>query len=287
MTTKLTADRGRLQNREGLSLYYECDPVDRPRATLIFTHGFAEHCGRYAAMAKMLNGEGYSCYRFDLRGHGRSEGRRGHIYRFADFVNDFRDFSNAVFATAPADVPRIAVTHSNGGLIALTALSQDATGFAGLVCSSPFVGFKLKLPLWKAAAGRIFSRFVPALAMPTDLPPESVSSDPATIEQYANDPLIVRVATARWLIETYAAMDALPALLPRLKLPVLFQVAGDDQIADAQASRAMFERVGSSDRTWQEYAGLRHEIWFEREREREKVYAALREWLSAHTEQPA
>lgn len=279
MTTKLPARRGYFDSGDGLRLYSEHDPIPKPRARLLHVHGFAEHCGRYRAMHARLGEAGFSCHRFDLRGHGNSAGRRGHIYRFEDYVRDFEAFVARVDAIEPGDSPRILLAHSNGGLVVAHALLHDQTRFAGVVLSSPFFGFAVKVPAWKTFLARTLSKYVPAFSLPTDIPPEDVSHDPATIDQYATDPLIGRVATARWLIETEQAQAAALDRAGEIDRPLLIQLAGTDKLAEPAAARAFFDGVGSADKTLEEYPELYHEIWFETDRAR--VYDALEAWLDA------
>lgn len=279
MTTKLPDRRGYFDSPDGLRLYGEHDPVEAPRARLIHVHGFAEHCGRYRAMHARLVEAGFSCHRFDVRGHGNSAGRRGHIYAFEDYVADFDAFVARVDEVEPGDAPRVVLAHSNGGLITAHALLRDPKRFDAVVLSSPFFGFALKVPAWKAVIAKALSRYVPAIALPTDIPPEWVSHDPATIEEYGSDPLICKVASARWLTETEKAQEAALARADRISVPLLIQQAGEDKLADPAAARAFFERISSADKQFIDYPGLYHELWFETERER--VYADLEAWLDA------
>ena len=69
---------------DGLKLYYESDPLESPSAVALIVHGFGDHCKRYQAFSELLNEWNILCYRFDYRGHGRSQGKRGHIMHFDD-----------------------------------------------------------------------------------------------------------------------------------------------------------------------------------------------------------
>jgi alpha-beta hydrolase superfamily lysophospholipase len=55
---------------------------------VIVTHGIAENSLSYHSLAQIFNDHGYSVLLYDLRGHGRSPGLRGHIGSFKTFLND-------------------------------------------------------------------------------------------------------------------------------------------------------------------------------------------------------
>lgn len=272
--TKRT-ERGHLQSFDGSALYFANDEVAAPRGHVLLVHGFAEHCERYGGVVAALNARGYSTYRYDMRGHGRSDGVRGHIFKFDEYLADLRVLRDRV--RAAADGPIFLAAHSNGGLVSLLSVAASAEGVAGLALSSPFFDFGFPVPALKAAAGRLMSRFLPALGLPTELDPASVSHDPEVVAEYGTDPLIGKVASTRWFTETLAAHQAARAQAPAVRVPCLLQQAGDDRIASPTAARAVFELIGSPDKTWIEYPGLYHEIWFELERAR--TVGDLLDWL--------
>ena len=73
-----------IKSRDGTNLYYQINSATHPRAVALLVHGYADHSGRYSELVSELNNRGFTCYRFDYRGHGRSEGRRGHIDHFVE-----------------------------------------------------------------------------------------------------------------------------------------------------------------------------------------------------------
>src|SRR6266545_4386016 len=76
---------------DGVKLYAEWYPPDRPepRAGAILVHGYADHSGRYAHVARHLAARGFAVMTYDYRGHGQAGGRRGHCDHFDEFVGDF------------------------------------------------------------------------------------------------------------------------------------------------------------------------------------------------------
>ena len=59
-----------------------------PKARVLLIHGIGEHSGRHKNTCNTLTSNGYEVVRFDLRGAGRSGGRRQHIEQFTDYVDD-------------------------------------------------------------------------------------------------------------------------------------------------------------------------------------------------------
>ena len=147
------------------------------------------------------------------------------------------------------------------------------------VLSSPFMGFSIKVPLWKRTLGQLMSRYMPAFSMPTAIDANIVSHDPKTIAEYASDPLIGRV-TARWLTETEGAHKTAFQNALAIRCPLLLQQAGDDRLVDTQAGGLFFEQVSASKKERIVYDHAFHEIWFEVDRH--AILQRAFDFLSSH-----
>ena len=109
---------GSFKGCKTLNLYYQCwHPDGEPKAILLVIHGLAEHSGRYDNLVNYFLPKGYAVYGFDHRGHGRSEGLRGYVERFSDYINDLETFFDIV-QHEHADTKIFLVGHSMGGIIA-------------------------------------------------------------------------------------------------------------------------------------------------------------------------
>ncbi|MGD0752512.1 MAG: alpha/beta fold hydrolase, partial [Anaerolineales bacterium] len=53
-------------------------PQGDPKAAIMLVHGLGEHVARYDHVAAALTEKKYAVLGFDLRGHGKSGGPRGH-----------------------------------------------------------------------------------------------------------------------------------------------------------------------------------------------------------------
>jgi len=251
-----------------------------PRAAVIVVHGLGEHCGRYGNVVEALCPKGFAVYGLDLRGHGRSGGRRGHVRAFSDYLEDTGRLIDLVGDREP-DSRCFLLGHSMGGLIALRYAIDHPKGLSGLVLSSASLKIKGEVPPIKAAMGRLFSRLLPALTMSNELDPRDVSRDPAVVKAYEDDPLVHDRVSARWFTEFVDAIAASHRDAALLEIPIMILQAGDDSMVDADGSRALFEEVTVEDKEIRIFDGYYHEIF--NDVGKEHVLDALAVWIEDRT----
>lgn len=255
-----------------------------PWAVLLLVHGYFEHGGRYTETAQTLTARGIEVWALDLRGHGASDGRRGYIERFDDYLDDV-DAVVAQMRAAHGELPRFVLGHSLGGLVSYTWAEQrpQARQTRGLIVTNPYMGLALRVPGWKLALARLMDRLYPRFSMAADLDPSLLSHDESKNRAYQSDPLIFQAATVRWFIEATRVQSALagPRTLP---LPVLFVVGDADAVARPQTTLALFERLQAPDKTLTVLAGQYHEVL--NEPSRAETCAAIADWIEAHVGLP-
>ena len=256
-------------------------PEGEPGAVLAVVHGYGEHGGRYRGLAEDMAARGHAVHVYDLRGHGRSGGRRGHVGRFTDYLDDTAVFLDAVREEHRGQ-PLYLLGHSLGGLIA-TAYVEDrpADALAGLILSSPFLRLGMPVPPLRLHVARVLSLIAPAVNVGNTIDPSALSHEREVVRVYDTDPLNHHVATARWAAEVLAAQDAALAAAGGIRLPLLLLYGDADAVADPQAARELFARVASPDKTVHCYEDFYHEIF--NETGRAAVFADLAAWLEAHT----
>lgn len=251
-------------------------PDGDARGAIVLAHGLAEHSGRYDGVAQVLTDAGYAVYALDHEGHGRSPGRRGHVDRFAAYVEPVVRLARSVRATHAAQ-PIYLVGHSMGGLIAVHALLSDPELFDGAVLSGPAILPTEEPPAWQVWIGRLLSRLWPTAGL-LQLDASLVSRDPAVVERYRSDPLVhTGKISARLANELFEAMAQARDRAGDLRMPLLILHGGADGLTAPAGSRLLADRVGSEDVTLREYDGLYHEIFNEPERDR--VLGDLLDWL--------
>jgi lysophospholipase len=272
------AEELRVESTDGTSLAAYRWRAEPSRATLVLVHGYCDHAGRYPELVEAALKRGYSVAALDLRGHGRSPGKQGHVTAFVRYLEDLEALIREVEADAG---PMFLVGHSMGGLISIRYVQSGRHGrFEGLVLSSPYLGLALELPAWKSLAGRLMTRLWPGLSLPTGIAFEALSRNAEVVRRTAADPMYGRNATARAFTEQLQAHQDALEQASTVQLPVLLLVAGSDTIADPAAAKRFHEALEVEDKRLVLLEGMHHEIFADPERE--SVFEVLFSWVEAH-----
>jgi alpha-beta hydrolase superfamily lysophospholipase len=244
-------------------------------------HGAAEHSGRYRRFAEHFVGRGYAVAALDHVGHGRSDGARGYVRNFADYVDTLDRFLNIVRDGFP-ETPVILLGHSMGGLMSACYLLQNQDAFAGCILSGPAIKTDLEPPWWQLMLIQFFSTVLPRLGV-LQLDASGVSRDPLEVQQYLDDPLVYGgKLSARKVSQLFAAMSWVQEQVAEISLPMLLLHGGSDAMTAPAGSQFLYDNISSNDKTLQIYPGLYHEIF--NEPERAEVFADIENWLNQRLE---
>jgi acylglycerol lipase len=274
---------GNFKSQDGTSIYWQGwtpDDASRPKAVVQVIHGYAEHIGRYGNVVGELLPADYAVFGTDHRGHGKSEGKRGHVMSFQEFIDDEMQFRREVIRTKFSGLPCFVLGHSMGSLIAMNLVEQNANEIQGLVLSGTGSRPGTDIPKILLTATKILSGLLPSIHVKSPLPPEFISRDPEVVRAYVEDPLVYNVITPRLAHEMnrYVVIGAENA--GKIQIPVLIQLGSQDTAFSGQ--KELFEMVGAKDKTFKRYEGLKHEVYNELAHDRTRVLQDLRSWLDAH-----
>ena len=264
---------------DGVKIFYRHYPAESERARMVIAHGLGEHSGRYGNVVERMLPKGISVWVPDHRGHGQSEGKRGHVLNFVQYLSDLRLSVELAGGDRPEGMKCFLLGHSMGGLIALYFAQQFPGLIDGVIASSPALGMVIEVPSAKKVLGSFMSTIWPEMTMGNDLDAGKVSHDPKIVRAYETDPLVHDRVSARFFTEFIAAMETVHAQASSLKGPTLLQVAGDDLLVNARSSVQFFEKLDIEDKTLHVYEGGYHEIYNEEDDLRSRVLKDLEDWL--------
>lgn len=275
---------GYLDGVGGLRLFYRAWEISDARGKVLVVHGLGEHSGRYRHVAHALTAAGFNVYALDLRGHGRSQGRRGHVRRFEHLLQDVDRLRRRVCGAKPCGDPVFLVGHSMGGLVALRYMREYACrSLRGAVIVAPFVEVVMAVPRWKLTFGRLADRFVPALTLDNGLRTGKLFREDDEREAYRTDPLVHRRISARLWAEMLRTSEDLSGSQATGGTRLLFQLPGDDQVVSSETTRALAGGLGEGVEL-REYPDAYHDLYHDPLRERALTDAAA--WLCERAEAP-
>jgi alpha-beta hydrolase superfamily lysophospholipase len=252
---------------------------------LFVIHGMGEHGGRYLPFASWLSGAVDSLIAFDHRGHGRSDGSRGHVGVFDDLVDDAAALIRWLHERLVAKHGKSEIHlfgHSLGGQVALRVLFfHPDLPLASATISAPLLGIRAEVPAAKLWSARLLSRArLGWLQMDTGLETSRLSRDPEVVRAYERDRLVHSKMTPRFFAQLTRAMRDTCSRRLEIFPPVLFQVPLGDAIVDPDKAIEFFNTLNAKNKELKTYPGFYHEGFHEPGKER--FLADLSEFIRAH-----
>jgi alpha-beta hydrolase superfamily lysophospholipase len=270
---------GTIVGVKGRRLAYRTWEAANARAALVVVHGLGEHSGRYAEFGERMAGYGVSTFAMDLRGHGLSEGRRGHVASFDIFLQELDRFRREVEGLADFRIPLFLLGHSFGGLIALRYQEEYNTRFEGAILSAPWLATAPTVRRWKANAAQFLSKLLPSMPFRAGIRSEDLTHDADVVASRDADPLVHDRITPRLFSETSTAMGLALQRSDRIHEPLLFLLAGDDRLVDTERSLTVARAIPAPDVTVRVFPGYFHEVL--NEVGRTTIHREIRDWIAA------
>jgi len=253
-----------------------------PRAHVVCIHGIQSHGGWYEYSCARLAQAGFAVSFLDRRGAGMNEQDRGDAPGFRRLLDDLAEFLQQL-KTQNAKRKTFLVAISWGGKLA-AALQRRHPGLVdGLALLCP--GFFAKVrPSLKQRLGIVWSRLVaPRRLFPIPLnDPELFTATPRWQQFIRDDPLGLREATARFLVESVRLDNYLRFVPKHVQAPVLLLLAEHDRIIHNAATRSYVEGFAATDKEIIEYPSAHHTLEFEPEPDR--FINDLQRWLERQLE---
>ena len=275
------------------------------RGVVQLAHGMIDHIGRYTRLADALAQSGFILAGNDHLGHGKSVNSRDELGFFSDkdsvglLLSDMYKLNSMLHERYPT-LPVIILGHSMGSFLARLYVQRHSESVRGAV----FLGTGGKnplLPMGRALTSLVIltkgarhrSRLIEKLAFgsynarfPRSEGADAwLTRDTEILSEIAKDELRDFKFTSagyRALFSMLAAVnsDKWFSEYPK-RLPTLIMSGGDDPVGDySRGVGSVYKRLmtaGASDASLKIYAGARHELF--NETNREEFFADLSAWL--------
>lgn len=249
------------------------------RGVIVFVHGLGEHFAKYDEWLRYALARGYHVAALDLRGHGRTPGRRGD-FEFDDLVGDLRRFVEVVGERWPG-MPVVVVAHSLGALVTLRwAAAGVPAAVRGAALSSPAIDVVGDVPWWKRRLFETLARTAPRTSLPRRSVVENLTRDPERIAAWRADRLRHGRITPRAMMGIARAMEATRGAPLEVTLPLLLLIAPEDLVTSAEAALRWAAETGA-DVTVVEVPDAAHEIL--NDIHRDAAYQRVCDWCDDRT----
>jgi alpha-beta hydrolase superfamily lysophospholipase len=254
------AGSGLSHSSEGLVLLHvlELAADGEPRGAVTIVHDAGEHGGRFLELARVLAAEGWAIALPDLRGHGRSEGERGHSAGVKEVLRDLGDVQDHLAYRQP-DAPKVLVGQGLGALWCLAYASERPDGIAALVLVAPLLEPRFALPQKAGGWKGLFQKVGPTSAGRIGWSPADLSRDAEALRRRASDEHVHDVITLRAGEQALEAAQRHAPRIATLPMPVLVLQGDADRIGSpAKVAGEIGPKVEVAS-----FAGAKHDLLHE------------------------
>ncbi len=242
-------------NMDSFTNFYKVHPAttDMSKGVLILTHGILEHSERYLHLIDKLNEQGYTVYRYDLRGHGHSDGARAYVKNFNEYVEDLDSMVKLV-KDKEGNVPLYLFGHSMGGLITFLyskKLMQVNDDVRGIILSAP----ALNIPMTLAKKAKLLFAKKLRYIVPYQLAGEKIDRDVLSDDEemkrlHREDKMIIEDSTISLGVElTGASVESRQYVsAPSSEDPPMFIIQGTaDKVVNASLNIESAQKLVSEE----------------------------------------
>ncbi len=224
------------------------------RGWVLFIHGLGDHSGRYLKLAKVLMEKGMGVYTFDLPGHGKSSGKRGHttIEKIMEIIDEI---------IGELKEKPILFGHSFGGLVAIRYAETRPDKPKGVIASSPMLGESILVSNVEKTLVKLLGLIAPTITWNNRIVPELLSRNPRSILSYIRDPLVHNRISARLARSLVINMKKAFEEAGNIKVPIFILAGSRDVISSPKGSQKLFERLTCENKKLRIYEGAYHQIF--------------------------
>ena len=264
-----------ISTKDDLRINLFSNELSSNKGVIVIAHGMGEHALRYTEMASYFTGAGFSVVAFDIRGHGSSEGKRGHTPSYELLMDDIDRVCDTVQADCP-EVPLVLFGHSMGGNLILNFLLRRKRKVSGAIVTGPYLKLGFEPPKWKIILAKLSSNILPSLSQPTELEKPALTRTPEVVRKYEDDHLVHDRITSSFFINVHFAGQYAIDHAQEITTPQLVMHGSEDRLTSPEGTLEFIKNAPNqvSSKIWE---GLYHEL--HNEPERKEVFLYELNWL--------
>ena len=277
-TLPMNSEEFELVTTDGIELYGQSwTPEGVPKAVICLIHGLSEHSGRYHAFAQYFTEKNMAVYAIDLRGHGKTPGKRGHIPNYELLLDDVEELLKVARRTYN-DTPLFVYGQSFGGNIVSNYVTKKNTSeVAGTILSAPWLRLAFTPPQIKIKLAGLMQNIYPGYTENSDINPEELSKDPAVIKAYKEDSLVHNRISSRLFFSATNHGELAIANAFKLTIPLLAIHGKEDKLTSWKATEGFVKNTEGKG-SLNLYDGVKHEP--HNDIERLTILAEVYQWIS-------
>jgi alpha-beta hydrolase superfamily lysophospholipase len=261
---------------DGTALFGYHWPAKNPKAVMSLVHGFGEHSGRYRPMAAYLNSQSIAVVSLDLRGHGKSEGRRGVVKSYDEFHADLAVLLEKTRELYP-QTPQVVYGHSMGGGLVLDHGSRNLDTVP-IIASAPFITLTDPIPSTLSFIVKLMGRILPRGSMTQPIDGTKISNLEDEQALYMDDPLNHGTLGFRLAEAMVNTGETLAENAENWDRPLLILHSKADQLTNYQSSEAFAKAAKQTE--FQGFETPQHEM--HNDLCRTEVYTRMSDFILKH-----
>ena len=266
------------KSQDGLDVFAQgwSPDTSQPGAVVCLVHGIGEHTSRYLKVAEAFTKEAYVLFGADLRGHGRTEGPRGHIPSMKLVLQDIDLLIENARKLYP-NLPVILYGHSLGGTLVLNYGLTQKPNIKGIIATSPSLKTAVEEQVVKVVAAKILGALLPRVTISTGLDASAISNDKKVVEIYQDDPLVHDKMSMGFGKIILGVMQRTLEHADRFSLPLLLMHGKADSITYPSGSIEFASKLHEKCKLvlWE---GASHEL--HNEPEKAEVFKTMIDWIN-------
>lgn len=254
------------------NLVYRAWTAAKPKVVLLAIHGIGAHSMRWNFLGAYLAQKNISTYALELRGNGDNH-LSYPVYNFQKFHTDIQEMYRIIRKKQPK-TKIVLIGESMGGLISFNYAAHHPE-LDGLICLSPAFQSLLKFRWWEYFL-LPWLLILPRWPIKLHFSAQMCTADNDVQKYLSRDRRESRTVPGGLLIAILFAQMQSAKDVEKIKIPVLFQLAGNDVMVSTAKSKEVLQKISSAKKIIT-YAKMRHALSIEKNRA--TVFQDILHWL--------